>query len=109
MEETPIIYKHEQTHFSYEEFIKRFNNFYLIFMIGEPWYRENIKKVLQDEKNDPVLYKSFQKMREEFEKTKLNNVNLQNVVEKNKKELFDIYKTLREKGFSNKELGLTYW
>lgn len=103
-EEAPKTYQHEQTQYSKEEFEKQFNNFHLVFMIDDPKYMSDVKKVLQNEKENPVLYKKFQKIKEEFKKG-----DRKEVIKNDKEELYYIYEVLRKKGFSNKRLGLIYW
>ena len=104
IEKTPITYQHEQTQYAKEEFLKQFGNFHLIFMVDGIDYMSDVKKFLQNEKEDPVMFEKFKKIKEEFK-----NKSHGEVIKNNTENLFQIYEFLRKKGFSNKQLGLQYW
>lgn len=85
-----------------EEFIKKFDNFHLIFSIDDPRYLSNIKEFLQ------INYLvEFEELKKKFkEKGSL----FTDVVKENIDVLYELYLALKQDGkFSNKNLGLKYW
>ena len=98
---TPTIENNEM--YSKEEFIKKFNNFHLVFAVRDPEYLPDIKEFLQI--NYPVEFGEF---KEKFQKT--GNLPTKTVVANNIDALFRMYLVLKQDGkFSNKALGLIYW
>ena len=94
-------YEHELTLYSQEEFIKRFNNFHLIFTVDDPEYLPKIKQFIQVDY--PAEFAEIKR------KLKVENLSVKTIKE-NITILYKIYLALKQKGnFSNKELGLEYW
>lgn len=104
MDTEPILEKNEI--YPKEEFIKKFNNFHLIFTQPDPEYLSDIKEFLHLSRHAD----KFKEIKERFEKKEERKESRQKIIEEYMSDFYEMYMALRKDNkFSNKQLGLIYW
>ncbi|MFA6353528.1 MAG: hypothetical protein WCW93_01190 [Candidatus Paceibacterota bacterium] len=101
-------YELKEHEYSFEEFNKQFNNFHLIFAVDNKEYMSSVKGVLLSGEYS----KKFEEIKEKFNKRikdEKKRKTPSDIKQEHISDLYEIYKDLRKKGFSNKQLGLKYW
>jgi len=95
---TPTIENNEM--YSKEEFVKKFNNFHLVFTVRDPEYLPDIKEFLKSH-----FFDKFEEIKKDFQERTLSR---RKIADKHINTFYEIYTVLKREGFSNKDLGLFY-